>query len=103
MAGILSTCHAECITAFENLLQALQRNSPGLPGPDLDEALQNEFGRYKVWAGNVGAAHQGRTYRISLDYRLKDASFYRDRVRIFLRILKDFMLRRIHLGLRVAW
>ena len=33
-------------------------------------ALQNELGRFKVWAGNSGAH---RTGRVSLDYRLREA------------------------------
>jgi hypothetical protein len=40
-----------------------------------------EFGEYKLWAGNVGAAHSGHYYQISLDYRLREASFYKTQVR----------------------
>lgn len=71
MAKSISASHDECIKVFEELLSLSQST-------DVSADIQNEFGRYKVWAGNVGAA--GHTYRISLDYRLKDASFYRDRV-----------------------
>ena len=35
------------------------------------QRLLDEFGRFRVWAGNVGA---NRTGRVSLDYRLREAS-----------------------------
>lgn len=38
---------------------------------------ENELARLRVWAGNVGA-HQ--TGKVSLDHRLREASWYRDRV-----------------------
>ncbi|KAL9101608.1 MAG: hypothetical protein Q9163_003147 [Psora crenata] len=60
------------------------------PARDLGDQIpikdvQEEFGKYKIWAGNVGAAHSGRRYEISLDYRLREASFLRHQV---LRLLK---------------
>lgn len=79
MAGLISVLHAECVQSFETLLWTLQHPSRNIVTPEYSENVRNEFGRYKVWAGNVGAPHQGRTYRLSLDYRLRDASFYQDR------------------------
>jgi hypothetical protein len=78
--SLISDNHIACIQSFDDLFAALNRPSRNLAGPEFTAAAQNEFGRYKVWAGNVGAAHRGRAHRLSLDYRLKDASFYRDRV-----------------------
>ena len=40
--------------------------------------LLNEFDRYRLWADNVGAGQ--KKYKLSLDYRLEDASVYRDLV-----------------------
>lgn len=80
MTVSISAAHNDCIRYFDKLLEAAQRPSCTLASASFAAVIQTELGRYKVWAGNVGAAHQGRTYRISLDYRLKDASFYRDRV-----------------------
>ena len=37
----------------------------------LHEALEEEFGRFRVWAGNVSAHTTGRR---SLEYRLRDSS-----------------------------
>jgi len=78
MAGSISVLHAECVQSFETLLSTLQHSRREVK-PEYSGSIRLEFGRYKVWAGNVGAAHQGRTYRLSLDYRLKDASFYQER------------------------
>ena len=80
MAMSISAFHVDCIKSFDELLKTAERPSRTLASPGFATIIQIELGRYKVWAGNVGAAHQGRTYRMSLDYRLKDASFYRDRV-----------------------
>ncbi|KAH6679400.1 hypothetical protein B0J14DRAFT_296811 [Halenospora varia] len=80
MARLISACHAECVQSFEEALATIRNPSHNLTGPRLSSIVQNESSRYNVWAGNVGAPHHGRTYRLSLDYRLKDASFYRDRV-----------------------
>jgi hypothetical protein len=83
--GLISSSHALCISSFEELFRALQNSSRDLSDTELSAAAQNEFGRYKVWAGNVGAAHHSRAYRLSLDYRLKDASFYKERVSLHLK------------------
>jgi hypothetical protein len=80
MAVSISASHVDCIKYFDELLKTAQRPSHTFANSSFTAAIQTELGRYKVWAGNVGAAHQGQNYRISLDYRLKDASFYRDRV-----------------------
>lgn len=66
--------HAECYAAFQELCNAAQ-------GSDrCYNILREEFDKYVLWAGNVGAAHSGTTYTLSLDYRLREASSYRDQV-----------------------
>jgi hypothetical protein len=42
--------------------------------------VQEEFDKYKMWAGNVGAAHSAKSYEISLDYPLREASFLKNLV-----------------------
>lgn len=52
---------------FQSLSNALAtRESQALD----HEALQDEFGRFRVWSGNLGALQKGHS---SLDYRLRDA------------------------------
>jgi hypothetical protein len=71
--------HDKCVHAFERLLSALQA-----PARDFGEqlslaAVREEYGRFRVWRGNVGAQHEAAA-RISLDYRLREAVFYRDKI-----------------------
>lgn len=40
--------------------------------------ILNDLDRYKVWAENVGASQHGGNYKLSLDYRFREAPFYRD-------------------------
>jgi hypothetical protein len=55
-------------------------------GDDLPlSVVQDEYGRFKIWSGNVGA-HQESAIRTSLDYRLRDARFYKDKI---VRLLQD--------------
>jgi hypothetical protein len=85
MAVLISNAHIACFSAFEELIDAIQH-----PVRDFGDQLplnevQDEFGKYKIWAGNVGAAHCGNFYEISLDYRLREASFLKSQI---LRLLK---------------
>jgi hypothetical protein len=70
--------HATCYHAFYELWAAAE---------DFEEqpALLDEFDKYRLWAGNVGAAHVGNTYKLSLDYRLREASFYKEQVCVIIK------------------
>ncbi|CAE7008648.1 MACRO domain containing protein [Pyrenophora teres f. teres] len=58
------------IRAFQNLTNALS-TSQGQWTASIDgEALADEIGRFRVWAGNLGALQKGHS---SLDYRLRDS------------------------------
>lgn len=52
----------------------------------LQNSLTDQNGRFKVWAGNIGAHQTGKS---SLDYRLRDASHIRTRVVQFLKDLQE--------------
>jgi hypothetical protein len=55
---------------FQNLSSSYD-NAPDNLRELLDcEALDDEFGRFRVWAGNLGALQKGHS---SLDYRLRDS------------------------------
>ncbi|KAF2118796.1 hypothetical protein BDV96DRAFT_642969 [Lophiotrema nucula] len=89
MTALISDAHARCYLAFEGLIHIL-----GNPARDYRFDLssteaQEIFDRYAIWAGNVGAAHSGRRYEISLDYRLREASFYRSQVMTILSNLES--------------
>ncbi|KAL9037437.1 MAG: hypothetical protein Q9214_005706, partial [Letrouitia sp. 1 TL-2023] len=86
MAVLISDSHQGCILVFEKLIDAVQHPAQDLGDQIPLKDVQEEFSKYKIWAGNVGAAHSGKRYEISLDYRLREASFLRDQV---LRLLKN--------------
>ena len=56
-----------CKNSFDKLLKHVETSNHQAFGQE----LRNEFGRFRVWAGNAGAH---RTGRVSLDHRLRDAS-----------------------------
>ena len=84
----IAECHHDCVKSFEDLIDALQE-----PERDFGEQLslasvQEQYGRFKVWRGNVGAQHDPLR-SISLDYRLRDSKFYRDKIVRHLTDLKE--------------
>lgn len=93
MARLVSDGHANCYIAFDNLLNALHH-----PVRDFQDQLplkiiEEEFDKYKVWAGNTGAPHVGKRYEISLDYRLREASFFKDQLLGLLQTLDNKLSR----------
>ena len=84
----ISQYHRLCEESFQDLLRTLAAPVRAFE-EELDINVATKiYGRYKVWVGNIGAAHQPQK-RISLDYRLRDASFYKDRVAGLLQDLTD--------------
>lgn len=71
------------VREFQNLLDSL----PTPQGHGLDsEALQDEFGRFRVWSGNLGVLQKGHS---SLDYRLRDAPLLSNEVSKLLKELEQ--------------
>ncbi|KAE9375902.1 hypothetical protein N431DRAFT_481107 [Stipitochalara longipes BDJ] len=84
MDRLISTQHSKCYTSFQGLTDWLERQSFDFGegercGPARRE-VQEQLIKYRVWAGNVGAFHTGPRYRMSLDYRLREAPFYKDQI-----------------------
>ncbi|KAF2803297.1 uncharacterized protein BDZ99DRAFT_339620, partial [Mytilinidion resinicola] len=48
--------------------------------------VRDEYGRFKIWSGNIAAHHTGRR---SLEYRLRDASHIREQVVVLLVELEE--------------
>ena len=63
MAPSIAPVVRECMGAFKRVIS----NRTDVPV----EALEEEFGRFRIWAGNVSAHTTGRR---SLEYRLRDSS-----------------------------
>jgi hypothetical protein len=78
MAVYISTEHLRCFELFARLIETIPQSYYASQIP-VKEALV-EFDRYRVWSGNVGAGHHGESYKRSLDYRLREASFYKEKV-----------------------
>ncbi|EUC38074.1 hypothetical protein COCCADRAFT_22425 [Bipolaris zeicola 26-R-13] len=61
---------ASNVRAFQNLTTALKTSDRKWTHAIDEEALEDEIGRFRVWAGNLGALQKGHS---SLDYRLRDS------------------------------
>lgn len=61
----ISSHYKRCMHSFANLLRCGKLDSSILP------SVQDDLGRFRVWAANTGAHRIGR---VSLDYRLREAS-----------------------------
>jgi len=81
MANLISEAHAKCYFAFEDLIEAIKNPVRDFHHQMTLKQVEEEFDKYNLWAGNVGAANSGKRYQISLDYRLREASFYKSQVR----------------------
>lgn len=66
----IASRYGVCIRSFERLCNLVTLDDE-FPTQISLLALQDELGRFRVWAGNVGAHREGR---ISLDHRLREAS-----------------------------
>ncbi|KAH7393523.1 hypothetical protein BKA64DRAFT_89804 [Cadophora sp. MPI-SDFR-AT-0126] len=74
-----------CRVSFKDLIATLQHPTRDFGDQIAEPTIRDEHGRFEVWAGNVGARHPPKS-RVSLDHRLRESSFYRERV---VRLLKD--------------
>jgi hypothetical protein len=80
MSSELSDVYSRCHDSFETLLETLSSPVSGLEGQVSKGEVLAEFDRFQLWARSVGAKHSGAKYKYSLDYRLRKAPFYHDRV-----------------------
>ena len=71
--------HVACTRAFDNLLSSVSQATLPMNSTQLRRDAIRERDRYQLWARNVGAS--SRKYKFSLDYRLRDALLYQDKVR----------------------
>jgi hypothetical protein len=66
----ISTQVDECGVAFRSLVTALTE-APRFAAQARPETINDEFDRFKIWAGNIAAHRKGHR---SLEYRLRDAT-----------------------------
>lgn len=77
--------HDQCFRGFNALCSVLGREAE-YHKELLPEVVSDLFGRFNVWAGNIGAGQQGQA---SLDFRLREASSVKERVVGLLRSLLE--------------
>ncbi|KAK7422980.1 hypothetical protein QQX98_001270 [Neonectria punicea] len=85
----------DCNSQLQSLLDMVQtsENEPDQASPaDLRQLLEDELGRFRVWAANLGAFQDPKSPR-SLDYRLRDGPVMRSNVVSGLERLKDSSIR----------
>ncbi|KAF2867391.1 hypothetical protein BDV95DRAFT_598073 [Massariosphaeria phaeospora] len=75
----IAQAHYACVDAFVSLLNATLAHAPEQCTLNV-RAIQNTFDKYRLWSGNLGAMHSGQQWKISLDYRLRESSFYKVQV-----------------------
>ena len=75
-----------CWNSFNKLLQNLETSNETNETNDkaVAQTLMDEFGRFKVWAGNAGAHRIGK---VSLDYRLRESPHVHEELTELLREL----------------
>ena len=86
MAISISTSIISCLKAFNAFVEELQDPANEDPAALLVRSWQDELGRLRIWAANIGA-HQ--TNQSSLDYRLRDSSHIRQQIMNLLGELLD--------------
>ena len=83
----------DCQRHFEQFNDTLVGNTNEGKYPLFSTELEDELGRFRLWANNIGAASTGRR---SLDYRLRDEKYLFQNVRSLLKDLKNTLSDGIH-------
>jgi hypothetical protein len=65
----IASCAKNCLGLFEDLVELLRQ--PAHQDDISDTEITDAFGRFKIWAGNIGAFQQ-IDLKSSLDFRLRD-------------------------------
>ncbi|OTA65390.1 hypothetical protein K449DRAFT_431992 [Hypoxylon sp. EC38] len=90
---------ASCLESFNSIIVD---TVPDLSNQSTVSRIADEFARFKVWSGNIGA-HRSR--KSSLDYRLRDASHLQKQVKSLLVDLNDSLKNALAIlrGERTPW
>ena len=80
----LSYLHLAIFNAFHALLVATQSTDDDIDDQMSHKAMESEFDKYMLWAGNVGILHSGDSHHLSLEYRLKNSDFNYEQVCLLL-------------------
>ncbi|KAK0104470.1 hypothetical protein ONS95_004759 [Cadophora gregata] len=94
MDNSISSCHRRCFEDFQRVLISLDAPGHLFQHCISSTDVSNEFDRYKLWCSNVGAAHDGSNYRLSLDYRLREAPSHKEQINEILNTLAETLERK---------
>lgn len=67
----IASCAKNCLGLFEDLVELLREPAHQDDSGISDTEITDAFGRFKIWAGNIGAFQQ-IDLKSSLDFRLRD-------------------------------
>lgn len=70
-----------CVSCYDTLTRSLRTSSDEFKKQMMPMVIENEYARFNIWAGNLGALQRGRG---SLDARLRDSVVLRAAVLKFL-------------------
>ncbi|KAH0551800.1 hypothetical protein GP486_006983, partial [Trichoglossum hirsutum] len=100
--GDIRTLSSHCVSGFDELVKSLAICPEELHRHMSPRAVDNDFARFKIWCGNLGALQRGRS---SLDVRLRDSTVMRETVLRFLSQLQDSLKQSIEIttGSRTPW
>lgn len=86
-AATIARLCIDCQQHFETVSHALELSNERKHQDKLSNAIiEDELGRFRIWASNIGALNIGRA---SLDYRLRDAEYLYQNVKSLLEDLKQ--------------
>lgn len=82
----ISQLGLDCQRHFITLIDTLRRVTGELESELSTRTVEDELGRFRVWASNIGAMTSGRA---SMDYRMRNAGYLRENVKSLLEDLKQ--------------
>jgi uncharacterized C2H2 Zn-finger protein len=98
----IATHIQNCLHGFQDVQSTLTASEPYRRSKIPPGTVQDAFGRFRLWVGNIGAHRRGRA---SLDYKLREASHIRSRVIELLQSLTSIQREALEIiaGDRVPW
>lgn len=77
MAASISSSIIACLKSFNEFIEGIQHLEEAKGREIVAGAWEDELGRLRMWAANIGAHQTGQS---SLDFRLRDASHVREQI-----------------------
>ena len=77
MAASISSSIIACLKSFNEFIEDIKYPQEANPAGLVASAWEDELGRLRLWAANIGAHQTGQS---SLDFRLRDASHVREQI-----------------------